>query len=315
MRKALPVAVVVGTVLSLVNQGSVIVGGAANAGTWLRVAVNYTVPFLVASIGYLSGRRVRRELGWRRYLVGFHDTRPGVTEMLLARAIADGGAMPYAWLAESLRASPGPILDLACGSAPTRPLLRGRRWFGVDFSAGELGVAAACGRGPLVRASADALPVAPASVDAVCAAMCFPALTPLDNVLAEVRRVLRPGGTVVALVPAGRGYGVRGLLVWARLMRALGVRSPPWPNPRARDGLARMLREHGFVVDSDVRRVFRREITDASDAALVVDGLYLPGVEQARLQAAKTMLASWARPGRRLPFPLRRVVAHLPADR
>jgi hypothetical protein len=55
--KALPVAAVVGTVLSLVNQGSVIASGAATPGTWVRVAVNYLVPFLVASIGYLSGRR------------------------------------------------------------------------------------------------------------------------------------------------------------------------------------------------------------------------------------------------------------------
>lgn len=54
---ALPVAVVVGTVLSLVNQGSVIVGGTTSSGTWIRVAVNYAVPFLVASVGYLSGRR------------------------------------------------------------------------------------------------------------------------------------------------------------------------------------------------------------------------------------------------------------------
>lgn len=165
-----------------------------------------------------------------------------------------------------------------------------------------------------MRASTDALPVASASVDAVCAAMCFPVLTPLEDVLTEVRRVLRPGGTVVALVPSGRGYGVRGLVRWARLMRTLGVRSPPWPNPEARDGLARILRAHGFVLDRDLRRMFRREIAHACDAALVVDGLYLPEVEQARLDAAKTMLASRARTGRWLPFPLRRVVAHLPAD-
>lgn len=58
-RKALPVAAVVGTVLSLVNQGSVIAAGAPSTSTWIRVAVNYLVPFLVASIGYLSGRRMR----------------------------------------------------------------------------------------------------------------------------------------------------------------------------------------------------------------------------------------------------------------
>ena len=56
-RTALPVAAVVGTVLSLVNQGSTILSGAAGTSTWIRVAVNYAVPFVVASIGYLSGRR------------------------------------------------------------------------------------------------------------------------------------------------------------------------------------------------------------------------------------------------------------------
>lgn len=55
----LPTALVVGTVLSAVNQGGVVVGGAATTGTWIRVAVNYLVPFLVASVGYLSARRVR----------------------------------------------------------------------------------------------------------------------------------------------------------------------------------------------------------------------------------------------------------------
>lgn len=59
VRTASPVAVVVGTVLSAVNQGAVVVGGDATVGTWLRVAFNYVVPFVVASVGYLSARRVR----------------------------------------------------------------------------------------------------------------------------------------------------------------------------------------------------------------------------------------------------------------
>ncbi|WP_306357913.1 MULTISPECIES: nitrate/nitrite transporter NrtS [unclassified Nocardia] len=61
VRTALPTAVIVGTVLSLVNQGSVIADGLATTGTWIRVAVNYLVPFLVASIGWLSARRTRAE--------------------------------------------------------------------------------------------------------------------------------------------------------------------------------------------------------------------------------------------------------------
>lgn len=56
---AWPTAVVVGTILSLVNQGDVIAGGGASLGTWLRVAFNYAVPFVVASVGFLSAHRVR----------------------------------------------------------------------------------------------------------------------------------------------------------------------------------------------------------------------------------------------------------------
>lgn len=55
------VAVVVGTILTVVNQGSVIVGGDANAATWVRVGVNYLVPFIVSSIGYLAPFRYRPE--------------------------------------------------------------------------------------------------------------------------------------------------------------------------------------------------------------------------------------------------------------
>lgn len=56
-RTAAPVAAVVGTVLSAVNQGDAVLGGDAGTVTWIRVAVNYLVPFCVASIGFLSARR------------------------------------------------------------------------------------------------------------------------------------------------------------------------------------------------------------------------------------------------------------------
>lgn len=59
VRTAWKVAAVVGTVLSAVNQGSVIVDGKASAATWVRVGVNYLVPFLVSSVGFLSACRDR----------------------------------------------------------------------------------------------------------------------------------------------------------------------------------------------------------------------------------------------------------------
>ena len=54
------VGLVVGTILSVTNQGSVIIGGEANWVTWIRVGVNYLTPFVVASIGYLAGCRAER---------------------------------------------------------------------------------------------------------------------------------------------------------------------------------------------------------------------------------------------------------------
>ena len=53
-RTASRVSLIVGTLLSAVNQGSVILGGHATVTTAVRVAVNYFVPFIVASIGYLA---------------------------------------------------------------------------------------------------------------------------------------------------------------------------------------------------------------------------------------------------------------------
>jgi hypothetical protein len=57
-RTASRVSLVVGTILSTVNQGSVIANGHATTATWVRVIVNYLVPFTVASIGYLSPFRI-----------------------------------------------------------------------------------------------------------------------------------------------------------------------------------------------------------------------------------------------------------------
>jgi len=58
-RTCVRVAIVVGTILTAVNQGSVIVSGDASAVTWARVGINYLVPFVVSSVGYLAPFRCR----------------------------------------------------------------------------------------------------------------------------------------------------------------------------------------------------------------------------------------------------------------
>ncbi|MEV0926776.1 class I SAM-dependent methyltransferase [Streptomyces spongiicola] len=251
------------------------------------------------------------EPDWRRFVAAYHHAHPAITERLFA--LAD--ASPYAWLAEPLRDARGPVLDLACGSAPVRAELPDADWVGIDLSSAELAEAARRGRGPLVRADAGVIPVASGSVRAVCAAMCLPVVTPLPDVLGEIRRVLRPGGTLAALVPSQTGLSPSGALSWVRVMAALRAVRQPWPNPQARDGLAALLRTSGFRVRSDERRVFRLAVDSADAAQLLADALYLPALTPRRAEAAGRSLARWAVRGRHLELPLRRVVADLPTGR
>lgn len=58
-RTASKIALVVGTLLTIVNQGAVIIAGDAGLVTWLRTAANYLIPYTVASIGYLTPFRRR----------------------------------------------------------------------------------------------------------------------------------------------------------------------------------------------------------------------------------------------------------------
>lgn len=58
-RVALKVALIVGAILSAANQGVALVNGTATWVTWTRVLVNFLVPYIVSSIGYLASCRIR----------------------------------------------------------------------------------------------------------------------------------------------------------------------------------------------------------------------------------------------------------------
>ena len=72
LSRCIPTAAVVGTVLSLINQATVIFGGHATGATWIRVGLNYLVPFLVSSFGFYSSQRIM----WRS-ANSAAPTRPG----------------------------------------------------------------------------------------------------------------------------------------------------------------------------------------------------------------------------------------------
>jgi hypothetical protein len=63
LRRTLQIALVVGTILTLINQADVIVGGDATAITWVKAALNYCVPFIVSNLGLLAGKRAELEAG------------------------------------------------------------------------------------------------------------------------------------------------------------------------------------------------------------------------------------------------------------
>lgn len=60
LRRTLRIALVVGVLLTLINQADVILGGDASAATWIKVGLNFCVPFVVSNLGLLAGKRAER---------------------------------------------------------------------------------------------------------------------------------------------------------------------------------------------------------------------------------------------------------------
>lgn len=56
LRRTSRIALVVGTLLTLVNQGALILDGDATTVTWLRCAANFLIPLVVSNLGLLGGR-------------------------------------------------------------------------------------------------------------------------------------------------------------------------------------------------------------------------------------------------------------------
>ena len=104
---------------------------------------------------------------------------------------------------DAVRIAPGDrVLDLACGTGDLAQAAaaRGARVVGIDF-AREMLRGAQRRRVPaaLVQADATSLPLRTASVDALVCGFALRNFTELAAVLAEIARVLAPGGRVALL--------------------------------------------------------------------------------------------------------------------
>ncbi|HEV2763331.1 MAG TPA: class I SAM-dependent methyltransferase [Pyrinomonadaceae bacterium] len=109
--------------------------------------------------------------------------------------------------AETLGALPerGSLLEIGAGTGANFPFYpRGARVCASELS-GEMLKAASVKRGgaraevTLMRCRAEALPFADASFDAACATLVFCSVESPAGAFAELRRVVRPGGTVALL--------------------------------------------------------------------------------------------------------------------
>jgi len=94
----------------------------------------------------------------------------------------------------------GTVLEIGAGTGANFGYFRPDiRWLGLEPDPGrrrELATAAAAHgqHAPVIAAAAEQIPLAGASVDAVAATLVLCSVADQDRVLAEVRRVLRPGG-------------------------------------------------------------------------------------------------------------------------
>ena len=99
------------------------------------------------------------------------------------------------------------VLDLGCGEGSLRRYITRRdvRYIGVDFSAESIVAARQqCGapEAEFVEADAGQMPLPDASCDVVLSHMVLHIMNPVEPVLAEVSRVLKPNGTLHVCTPA-----------------------------------------------------------------------------------------------------------------
>ena len=128
---------------------------------------------------------------------------PGQYDDLAAEWWRPRGAFePLHWLAKARAAlipdGTGVLLDVACGGGLLAPHVRDKGYAHVGVDIGTSAVRIAREHG-VATAQGDvrALPVQDETADVVVAGECFEHVADLDGMVAEIARVLKPGGLLV----------------------------------------------------------------------------------------------------------------------
>lgn len=178
------------------------------------------------------------------------EQRPGIYDASMSFLEHTGLGRWREWLAGGT--APGRVLDLGCGTGRNLPLFRaGVGAVGVDPCRETLGKAARRAPGvPLVCARAEALPFRDGAFDTVVSGLVFCSVEDVPRGLAEVRRVLRPGGRLRML------EHVRAVSAWKAWLQDRTQPAWTWLTGGCRPNrdTESAVRAAGFAIDGSTRR-------------------------------------------------------------
>jgi SAM-dependent methyltransferase len=216
---------------------------------------------------------------------------------LLRVARDSAGRSPDEWLSTALPPNSRPVIDIAR----------------VPHAANRLVFVGQAGRSTAsALAHPAALPLSDDTAEGIRVTMCLHSLEALDGLFAELRRVLRPAGTLAVLLPARPGWTLPEIRAWRPLHRAVGPQRHP-RHTSARDHPSWLLAGADFAVLTDQQRLYWLPLPDEPSAASALTGLTSAGLLGADLapesaHQAHAVLTRAAGPGARLPIRLRLVV-------
>lgn len=234
--------------------------------------------------------------------------RPGAIETVLTRSFG-GSKTPYDWLARAVSSRAEKVLVVAAGSGGMVEQLRreGRFVLGLDWSESSIAEARKRGRDEFVQADANYLPFGPESFDAVVSDLGLAVNDNRGLMLAEVARVLRPGGMFAGLAPSMRPFNVEDFREVSRLARVMRV-APHVPG-KTEFRMKALLARAGLQKAEDARAKFYFDVRHHDDAVQLIAGLR--ATEDAeRAKHAIDYLTERAKRGTvRIPLAMRRVLA------
>lgn len=216
---------------------------------------------------------------------------PEAVSAVLSRAHA-GDHAPYDWLVRGVGHRAETVLDLStdAGGAAEHLAADGRQVARLD-----------------AEVLSGRIPAENGSVDAVTSVLGVFSHPDMGHALAEVARVLRPGGVFVALAPAMFPVSPADLQEVGLLVRHLQIRD----TGLARDKMVAGLPAAGLRKVEHRRERYVFTVADRADATTLLSAVPFRALDVGRLAAGVEHLAARAaaRGPIAMPVPIRRVVA------